>query len=89
MPFEANNTHGKGRPKGSTNKKTQATREIFEALVHDNLDQLQNDLQAMTPRWRVHYILEMAKFVLPTLKAVEHSADPEDGFQIVTFEFSE
>jgi hypothetical protein len=60
-----------GRTKGTPNKTTCNTRAHFELLLHQNLETLQNDLLALSPRWRVHYLLELSKFVIPTLKAAE------------------
>lgn len=77
MPFDEKNELSKGRPAGSPNKVTQEAREIFALLLQANLLQLQEDLQAMTPRYRVHYLLELAKFVVPTLKAIDVNAQSD------------
>ena len=39
--------------------------------MNENISTIQDDLDRMPPRWRVHYLLEVAKFVIPTLKAQE------------------
>lgn len=70
-----------GRQQGTPNKVTQEIREKFEMLMTDNLEHIQDDLNAMTPRWRVHYLLEMAKFCVPTLKAQEIELSSEDKMQ--------
>jgi hypothetical protein len=71
MPFEEGHSLAKGRPKGSLNRSTAEVRDMFNQLMHDNLETLQKDIQSLSPRWRVHYLLELAKFVLPQLKAVD------------------
>ena len=84
MPFDNENKLSRGRPAGSPNKVTLETREFFNLLLQSKLEQLNNDLDAMTPRNRVHYILELAKFVMPTLKAVDISANDQDEPRVFT-----
>jgi hypothetical protein len=38
----------------------------------------------MTPRWRTHYLLEMARFIIPTLKAVDITANDQEEPRIFT-----
>lgn len=71
MPFQKNNQLSSGRPKGKTNKTTTEVREMFQSLLEDNLNTLQNDIQALEPKDRVKILLELSKFVLPTLKSTE------------------
>lgn len=56
---------------GSPNKNTAEVREMFKGLLENNFEKLQNDIDQLEPRDRVRLILDMAKFVLPTLKATE------------------
>ena len=68
------NTTGKkfgGRVKGTANKVTDKIRGHFEKLLSKNLDKLQKDLDALEPKDRIKAMLELAKFVIPTLKATE------------------
>ena len=60
-----------GRPVGSPNKTTAEIRNAFQLLVSNNIDTLQADLDSMKPTERVKAMLELMKFVLPTLRAVE------------------
>ncbi len=60
-----------GRPKGSRNLVTREVREKFTDLLEKQLPQLEKDFQALPARDRVRMILELAKFVVPQLKAVE------------------
>jgi uncharacterized protein (DUF4213/DUF364 family) len=69
-----------GRPKGVSNKVTTEVKEAFLKLVHDNLEQLQKDIQKLEPGQRVKMILELARFVVPRLKDVEHK------FEVNNFE---
>jgi hypothetical protein len=69
----ANNTGQKfgGRTKGATNKDTAEIRNSFQLLIENNLKQLEQDLKDLEPKDRVKTILELAKFVIPSLKATE------------------
>jgi len=60
-----------GRTKGTVNKTTSEIREHFQNLVSDNFEQLDNDLKSLEPLQRLRIIIEIAKFVVPTLKATE------------------
>jgi hypothetical protein len=74
------NTTGKkfgGREKGTPNKTTEEIRERFQLLISDNLEKLQEDLEALDPDKRLKYIIELSKFVIPTLKATDITATGE------------
>jgi len=71
----------KGRPKGTPNKTTAEIRENFTLLLDNNIDKMQSDIDQMEPTQRVKILLELAKFVLPTLKAMEFNTSNENkGF---------
>lgn len=75
-----------GRPKGSKNIATAEIREKFKELVESNLSQFQNDLDTLEPKERLTIIMQIAKFILPTLKAIDLNANDD---QIVTIDFRE
>ena len=56
---------------GKKNKTTEEIRERFQMLVSDNLEKLRDDLASLPPEKRIKYIIELSKFVVPTLKAAE------------------
>lgn len=64
-----------GRKVGTPNKATGAIRENFEALVQGNLATLKSDLKALKPIDRVRAIIDLAKFVVPTLKSIDLVAE--------------
>jgi dsRNA-specific ribonuclease len=68
-----NNTGRKfgGRSKGTPNKATNEIRDFFRNLISSNLDTIQQDLDTLEPKDRLKVILEISKFILPTLKATE------------------
>lgn len=64
-----------GRQKGTPNKLNAEIRERFKQLVDNNLEGLQSDLESLKPSDRVKFIIELAKFVVPTLKAVDITSE--------------
>jgi hypothetical protein len=71
MAFTQNNTLGRGRKVGSQNKTTISIKQNFQKLIEDNLELLDSDLKALTPKDRIRAVTELAKFVVPTMKQVE------------------
>jgi len=59
------------RPKNSPNKVTKAVREKFQKLVENQLETLEQDFASLPARERIKYTLEMAKYIIPQLKATE------------------
>lgn len=68
--FVKGNTAG-GRTKGAKNKVTQKIREDFLYFIERNLEDMQSDFDQLEPKDRFKILLDMAKFIIPTLKAVE------------------
>lgn len=60
-----------GRTKGTPNKTTSEIREHFQNLISENLKQLNDDLKSLEPLQRLKMIIELSKFVVPTLKATD------------------
>ena len=72
MPFEKGQSgNPKGKPKGSVNKSSSRIRDAFALLLEDNIDQITSDFQELEPEKRVKLFLDMAKYIVPTLKATE------------------
>lgn len=73
--------------KGIPNRATNEVRKSFQLLVENNLERLQNDLDELEPKDRIKFILDMAKFILPTLQAVSVDDLREEevqGFNVLT-----
>ena len=66
------------RPEGSKNKITQNIREKFQTLIEGQLDTLESDLKALKAIDRLRMILELSKFVIPTLKSTEQVIEQKD-----------
>ena len=70
-----------GRTAGVVNKTTKEIREHFQNLVSNNLEQLENDLKSLEPLQRLKVIIELSKFVVPTLKATELTTGGDNIFK--------
>jgi hypothetical protein len=66
-----NQQNRRGRKAGTPNKTTAQVREALHSLLTENLERMREDLNKMAPTMRVKLLLEMAKFVIPTYKAVD------------------
>ena len=77
----------KGRKPGSKNLVTRNVREQFKLLVDSNIIQLQTDLDSLEPKDRVNAIINIAKFILPTLKAVEITPESRNMFKPIQLNF--
>lgn len=73
-----------GRTKGAVNKTTTEIREHFQNLVADNLEQLNDDLKSLEPLQRLKMVIEISKFVVPTLKATELTTETDNRFNPIT-----
>lgn len=88
MKFTENNTRSSGRPKNSKNSITQKTRQTFDLLLENNLSKLQIDIDNLKSLDRIKVILELAKFVIPTLKSVDITEAEKTDFQPITINFT-
>ena len=71
--------------KGVPNRTTQQVRKAFQLLIDDNLEQMQSDLDALTPRDRLRFIIDLSKFILPQLQAVSiDDLRGKDEFRVIT-----
>lgn len=71
--------------KGVQNRTTQQVRKAFQLLIDDNLEQMQSDLDALTPRDRLRFIIDLSKFILPQLQAVSiEDLREKDEFRVIT-----
>jgi hypothetical protein len=60
-----------GRSKGTPNKTTSEIREIYKELLENNIERLQDDIDSLDPFNRIKVLLELSRFVIPTLKQSE------------------
>jgi hypothetical protein len=80
----ATGTKTGGRAKGTVNKTTAEIREHYQKLVSNNLEQLNNDLKSLEPLQRLKMIIELSKFVVPTLKQQDLTLESGQGVNIIS-----
>ena len=61
-------------------------RKKYLELIENNFEQLEKDLKTLKASERVKAIIDLSKFVLPTLKATEMSLNNETKFQAIEIE---
>ena len=71
MAFKEGNTESRGRKKGSLNLSTLSMKDNLTKLLESNMLNLDADLRALSPKDRVNALINLAKFCIPQLKAVE------------------
>jgi hypothetical protein len=77
-----------GRTKGAVNKNTADIRAKFQLLIENNIGTIEKDIEALKPLDRLKVLIDLAKFVVPTLKAVEvNDISENDNFQPVRIVF--
>lgn len=77
----------KSTRKGVPNRINHEVRKSFQLLVENNLERLQSDIDELEPKDRIKIILDMAKFILPTLQAVsidDLREDEAESFNVLT-----
>ncbi len=63
--------NNEGRKPGIPNKVTTKIREAFQKLIEDNLEGLDSDLKSLKHSDRIKFIIDLASFIVPRLKAIE------------------
>lgn len=71
-----------GRTIGTPNNISAEIREHFQNLISDNLEDLNNDLKSLEPLQRLKIIIELSKFVVPTLKSTDLTATGKNPITI-------
>lgn len=75
MAFEKGNNFGKGRKVGSKNRTTIEIRQYLTDFVGNNIDELNEAFKELEARDKIKFLIDITKFVIPTLKAVGNEID--------------
>ena len=75
-----------GRKAGTPNKATTEIKEAFQMLLEDNLPTLQRDISSLEPKERVKFMLELASFIIPKMKAIDVKSE---NTETITIDFNE
>lgn len=77
MAREKNDGRGRmgGRKKGTPNKTTSKVRDWLARLIDKNRKQMEEDLQALTPRERLQILERLMGYVVPKQQAVSTKND--------------
>jgi len=68
--FQKGNTFG-GRKKGSKNKTNTQLKAQVQRLLDDNMDMVQHDLDALEPRDRIKFLIDLMNFTIPKMKSMD------------------
>lgn len=80
--FSKGNKFGKGRPKGSPNKTTKEMKELLQSVLSERLDELQSDLDRMSPGTRWTVLDKLCKYVMPSLSKSEIEGNIDGDIKI-------
>ena len=70
-----------GRPKGSPNKTTSRTREAFNKLIEDNLDNMSiwlAEVAAEDPKAALDVVAKLSEYIVPKLARTETTLETKD-----------
>jgi hypothetical protein len=73
----ANTTGNKygGRQKGTPNKLTKELRSVLKDILYQELEQIQERLDALKPKQRIELLIKLMPYVLPKVTSVSHTTN--------------
>jgi hypothetical protein len=78
-----------GRAKGVPNKKTLSLIERCEEYGYDSFEEMIRAAQEESePKERFRMAAEIAQYIYPKRKAIEHSMDQDKGFRVIIEDYS-
>lgn len=91
MGFEKNKNaiNRKGRTPGVPNKDTAEIKAVFQILLENNIERLQEDFEALQPAQRIKFLLEVASFIIPKMKSTELAIDNKRIYEPITINMND
>ena len=90
MAFEKGNNYGKGRPKGSTNTKTDQWNKFAEWFMSDGMDRLQEEMSKLEGKDFVREVKDLMEYFQPKLQRTETDITSKGNeIQIPTINFEQ
>ena len=77
--FEEGNKHGKGRPPGSKNKKTEAWDQLGDYLTNEATERAKRIMAKANDKDFMYYMVRLAKFFKPEMKSTETKLEITTG----------
>jgi hypothetical protein len=73
----ANTTGNKygGRQKGTPNRMTKELRSVLKDILYRELEQIQEQLDALNPKERIELLIKLMPYVLPKVTSVSHTTN--------------
>ena len=73
----ANTTGNKygGRQKGTPNKLTKELRSVLKDILYQELEQIQEHLDALNPKERIELLIKLMPYVLPKVTTISHTTN--------------
>jgi hypothetical protein len=79
----------KGRTPGVPNKDTAEIKAVFQLLLENNIERLQEDFEALQPAQRIKFLLEVASFIIPKMKSTELAIDNKRIYEPITINMND
>lgn len=67
----------KGKPIGTKSRTTKELRARLQSIIDNNLDSIEEDLQALEPKERIQCLEKLIRYVLPTMQSMEFRGELE------------
>jgi hypothetical protein len=64
-----------GRQKGTPNKMTKELRSVLKDVLYQELEQIQEHLNALNPKERIELLIKLMPYALPKVASVSHTTN--------------
>jgi hypothetical protein len=82
MAFEQGHKKQGGRAKGVPNRLTKEMRSVLKDIVYNELENIQDTLESLTPKERLDIILKLIPYIVPKVKTVSHTINEPFEFDL-------